>query len=117
MPQCNSRACRILIYGAGHRGIALARLLEQGFPGVQIVGFFDDYDALRGRFIAKYKIVGCERDLTTAHAVYNIHQIWLAFVPTDDKYPRIKNWCDENNVTLVALHEIEPFARLIVAAR
>jgi len=33
---------RIVLYGAGRRGMALASLLEQGFPKTELIGFIDD---------------------------------------------------------------------------
>lgn len=105
---------RVAIYGAGRRGGALAALLDQGFPGAEVIGFFDDNDArMRGReIIAGRKVLGSERDLDTVHAVHELRQLWLTFAPDRHKQARLQRWCSDNDVKLVILPQSSPFASL-----
>ncbi len=110
---CRNRLTRILIYGAGRRGAALASLFQQGFPNVNVSGFLDDNDGrLRGRDILGLKVIGSERDLDTVHSVHDIEQLWLAFQPDRHKHVRLQRWCEDNDVKLVVLQSVPPFAAL-----
>jgi len=102
----------VLLYGAGHRGYALASLLSYGFPHAELAGFLDDNDMLIGRYVHNYKVLGCERDLATVHAVSRFDQLWVTFHPDKTKYDRIQLWCLKNKVVLVILPEMEPFVSL-----
>jgi lipopolysaccharide/colanic/teichoic acid biosynthesis glycosyltransferase len=103
----------IVLYGAGHRGAALANLLNHGFPNARVAGFLDDNDRdLAGRHIAGYPILGSERDLDTVQAVHGMHQMWLTFEPNRFKYQRLKEWCGKNAVRLIVLPITEPFRLL-----
>ena len=103
----------VALYGAGHRGLALASLLDHGFPDARFAGFLDDNDRdLVGRDIAGYPILGSERDLDTVHAVHRIDQLWTTFEPKYFKYVRLRDWCSKNDVRLVVLPASEPFLSL-----
>jgi len=103
---------KILIYGAGSRGAALANLLEYGFPNVKIIGFLDDAPKYMGRHVEDKKVIGCERDLSTVYDVHCFDELWVSFNPKADKMHGLQTWCKENKVRLVILSDIEPFARL-----
>ena len=106
----------VAIYGAGQRGAALAHLLQYGFPLARVVGFLDDNDGdMRGREIEGMKVLGSERDLDTIHALHELDQIWLTFVPNYQKRRRLHHWCQSNGVKLVVLPAAEPFAALFEA--
>jgi lipopolysaccharide/colanic/teichoic acid biosynthesis glycosyltransferase len=114
----SSRSVRIAIYGAGRRGGALAGLIQQGFPNVNLVGFIDDSDQeIRGRQIQGRPVLGSERDLDTIHAVHDLEQVWTTFVPDSPKRNRLRQWCNGNDVTLVVLPEADPFRTLIESRR
>ncbi|OAD21558.1 sugar transferase, partial [Candidatus Thiomargarita nelsonii] len=83
---------RLVLYGAGRRGMALASLLEQGFPKAELIGFLDDEDAMRGRFISSHQVIGCERDLDTLYTIHQFEQIWVTFMPQNEKYHRLEVW-------------------------
>lgn len=103
----------VVLYGAGHRGLALASLLNHGFPEARVAGFLDDNDReLVGRSIAGYPILGSERDLDTVHAVHRIDQLWTTFEPHWFKYQRLRDWCRKNEVRLVVLPVTQPFLSL-----
>jgi lipopolysaccharide/colanic/teichoic acid biosynthesis glycosyltransferase len=102
---------RIVLYGVGRRGMALASLLEHGFPKAELIGFIDDDEAMRGRFISKYKVMGCERDLDTLHTIHQFEQIWVTFMPQNEKSHRLEVWCAKHNVTLIVLSALKPFAQ------
>ncbi len=101
---------RVAVYGAGHRGTALASLLEQGFPGTRVLGFLDD--RFGGQSVASLPILGAERDLDTVHAVHRINQVWLTFEPERHKRDRLQGWCRRHGVKLVVLPEVLPFVQL-----
>lgn len=103
----------VVLYGAGHRGAALANLLHHGFPNARVAGFLDDNDHdLAGRHIAGYPILGSERDLDTVQAVHGMRQLWLTFEPNRFKYQRLRDWCAKNAVQLIVLPIMEPFRAL-----
>lgn len=102
----------VVLYGAGERGAALSALLERGFPNVRIAGFLDDDHELIGRRVGEHPVLGCERDLDTIHAVYNLQQLWLVFEPDRFKYRRLREWCNRNAVRCVVLPLTEPFRSL-----
>lgn len=105
---------RLLVYGAGVRGVALIRLLTAGFPGVEIIGFLDDNeDDNRGRRVGGFAVIGTERDLDTIHAVHGISQLWVTFSPDANKRKRLANWCEAAGVRLVLLTETTPFNALV----
>ncbi len=52
---------RVIIYGVGRRGLALASLLKQGFPGARVFGFLDDDRSLWGRYLLGVKVFGSQR--------------------------------------------------------
>jgi lipopolysaccharide/colanic/teichoic acid biosynthesis glycosyltransferase len=103
---------KIVVYGVGYRGITMANLVEQGFPGAQLVGLIDDRVKMRGRYISKYKVLGCERDLDTLHKIYEFEQLWMSFSPSEESLSRLTGWCQLKNVKLVILPDIEPFSTL-----
>lgn len=103
----------LAVYGAGQRGAALAHLLRFGFPRARVVGFLDDNDAdMRGREIEGLKILGSERDLETIHALHELDQLWLTFVPNEAKRQRLQQWCRAHGVELVVLPAVAPFSGL-----
>ncbi|WP_200389368.1 sugar transferase [Thiocapsa imhoffii] len=108
----------ILVYGAGHRGVAVSCLLDHGFPNARVIGFLDDNDReLVGRTIAGYPVLGSERDLNTIHAVHHLHQIWLTFEPDRFKHRRLSDWCEAQGVTLCVLPWSAPFLELSTRPR
>jgi lipopolysaccharide/colanic/teichoic acid biosynthesis glycosyltransferase len=108
---CKEGHTRIVVYGVGHRGVALVTLLEHGFPQTRVLGFLDD--RLSGQLVAGHRILGAERDLDTVHAVHNIDQLWLTFSPESHKYDRLKEWCRHHGVKMVVLPEVRPFLELL----
>lgn len=105
--------CVVALYGAGHRGVALANLLSDGFSNARVVGFLDDNDRdLSGRSIAGYPILGSERDLDTVHAVHRIDQLWVSFEPNRHKDRRLREWCEKNDIFFYVLPLAQPFRSL-----
>ena len=101
---------RLAIYGAGHRGAALAALLERGFSRAQMVGFLDD--GVSGQSVSGYPVLGAERDLDTLHAVHQIDEIWMTFEPETHKNDRLRSWAQRHGVKIVVLPALEPFLSL-----
>ena len=103
---------KIMIYGVGYRGSNMAKLVEQGFPGTEIVGLIDDRPEMRRCRIGKYKVIGCYRDLDTLHRIHKFDQLWMSFSPAEENFYQIDNWCQKNNIKLVVLPNIEAFSGL-----
>ncbi len=108
-----SGCVKALIYGTDDRAINLGSLLQRGFPNAKLVGFIDDTGEVRGRSILDLKILGSERDLPTIKAVHGFDQLWLSEVPERRKLERIRRWAKENDVELVVLPALKPFAALL----
>jgi lipopolysaccharide/colanic/teichoic acid biosynthesis glycosyltransferase len=106
---------RLLIYGAGHRGAALATLLEHGFSRAQVVGFLDD--RVSGQMVSGRPVLGAERDLDTVHAVHDINQLWITFDPERHKYDRLLSWSQRHGVKIVVLPALDPFFSLLERRR
>lgn len=106
-------AKRILLYGAGRRGIAASSFLVDGFPGSTLVGFVDDYSAFSGRTINGQKVLGSERDLDSIKAKTNFSELWLMFEPHPTKHNRLRQWAQDNNVRLILFTRCEPFSGLM----
>jgi lipopolysaccharide/colanic/teichoic acid biosynthesis glycosyltransferase len=105
---------RILIYGVNDRAINLGSLLQRGFPGARLVGFLCDDPEVRGRTLLSQKVIGSERDLSTILAARGFDQIWFSTIPNEHKLKRIRKWTMENDIQLVILPQLEPFASLLV---
>lgn len=103
----------IFIYGAGRRGAALATLLEMSFANVRIVGFIDDDEQLRGRFISGIKVLGSERDLSTLMAIEPVEQLWISARLDTMKSQRLAQWAESHMVKLVDFRSINEFAEFI----
>lgn len=108
-----NRGHRILIYGVDDRAINLGSLLQRGFPSAQLAGFLSDNPEVRGRTLLSEKVIGSERDLPTILAALGFDQIWFAYVPNEHKLRRMRKWTEENNIQLVILPQLAPFASLL----
>ncbi len=102
----------LLIYGTDDRAINLGSLVQRGFPDAHLVGFVDDTGEVRGRSVLDLKILGSERDLPTIKDVHHFDQLWFSQVPESVKLNRIKRWAAENDVEIVVLPALRPFASL-----
>lgn len=102
---------RLLIYGAGKAGCALAKWVEYSTKHIQIKGFIDDDPDLRGKLVFGYSVYGRESDIATVVAVHDITEIWISFVPDEKKLARLKLICAQCAIELVIIPEMEPFAR------
>jgi len=99
---------RMLIYGAGRTGLALASCFANG----KLIGFVDDDPDLRGTRIRGFKVFGHESDIPTMHKVYPFENLWVTFEPATDKRMRLEKFCECNNIKLLILPELEPFTSL-----
>jgi lipopolysaccharide/colanic/teichoic acid biosynthesis glycosyltransferase len=101
---------RIVVYGAGKRGLGLLNWVNNG--NADFVGFLDDSPQLRGRYVHGYRVLGRESDIPTVHCVHHIDEIWVTFNLNSQKLNRLLSLCDEHQIRLVVLPELEPFYRL-----
>ncbi len=69
---------RVLILGAGHAGISIAREIgRRGDTGLETVGFLDDDPAKRASVIGGARILGTFADLPKVAAAHDIDQVIL----------------------------------------
>ena len=78
---------------------------------LQMKGFIDDNPALRGKHVFGYPIYGRESAIPTIVTVHGITEIWVSFVPDNNKRARLKSICSQCDIELVIIPEMEPFSR------
>ncbi|MFB3885561.1 MAG: sugar transferase [Thermodesulfobacteriota bacterium] len=108
----SGKSHKVLVYGAGRGGAALANWIKTTSNGLSCVGFLDDDPDLAGRVVSGYKVLGRESDVPTIHAVYDVDEIWMTFRPGEIKRHRFQKVCEDLNIKLVVFPEIEPFSKL-----
>jgi lipopolysaccharide/colanic/teichoic acid biosynthesis glycosyltransferase len=104
---------RIVIYGAGRIGIAMANMIGNG----SMVGFLDDNPIIKGKLLGGRRVLGYESDIDTIFRADPFEEIWLTFAPTGQKLERMQRICRERSIKLYILPEIEPFATLLNATQ
>ena len=75
----------VIIYGAGHEGIELAKSLSR-VPGYEIVSFCDNSPTLWGQYISGIKVYAPER-LARVIERYDVKEVLLA-VPASERHER-----------------------------
>jgi FlaA1/EpsC-like NDP-sugar epimerase len=73
---------RVLIYGAGKKGILAANWLRDS---VEIIGFLDDNRAKRQRRIDHYRVLGGRYDLEPLARIYPIEEVIIAISNLDGR--------------------------------
>jgi len=107
----HSDDCRLLIYGAGRFGTALANWLKTNSAGIHFIGFLDDASELRHRRMNGYRVLGRGVDIPTVHERYDIDEIWVSFLPSRSVRERLQFVCDKLQIRMVMIPEQEPFQR------
>ena len=74
----NGRKIRAIIYGAGRLGTETLRRVNFE-SGVEIVGFVDDNDDLKGQTLLGARVLGSGRDLEFLKKLYDLKQVIIAF--------------------------------------
>ena len=97
---------QILIYGAGQRGSALAKFLDQGFSDMEIVGFLDEDPDLRGRHINGLKVFGSWRDRDTVFSRFPINEVWVSKMPPNVDENEIKNWSIDRGLKFISMENL-----------
>ncbi len=83
--EANKDRTAILIFGAGHAGIELARAIER-VPGYDVVGFMDNSPTLWGQYVADFKVFKPEK-LPRIIERFNVKEVLLA-IPGEDRNQR-----------------------------
>jgi lipopolysaccharide/colanic/teichoic acid biosynthesis glycosyltransferase len=104
---------RVLIYGAGSGGAALASWMKEAAKGMNLLGFLDDDSDLRGKQVCGFKVLGRESDIPTIHEVHRIKEIWVTFQLTGIKRKRLHAMCENLSIRLVVFPDLEPFSRFM----
>lgn len=77
-------ACQVpfntVVYGAGRMGVETARHLQFD-PDINLLGFVDDNQSLKDRFILGMRVVGNARDLPHLKELYMVQCVVIAFHP------------------------------------
>ena len=100
-PRHETEIRNVLIYGAGQRGSALAKFLDQGFSDVNIVGFLDEDPDLRGRHIYGLKVLGSWRDRDSLLSRYSVSEFWVSGAFNGVSELEIENWSNDKGLKFV----------------
>ena len=103
-------ARKVLVYGAGRAGIALAEWMSYGSDSLRFIGFIDDNPNLRGNTVSGHRVLGWESDIPTVQKVYGFTEIWVTYRPDEKKQSRLEQWCTTNGIRLFILCGLDPFA-------
>ena len=95
----------ILIIGAGKKGSAFSRFVEQGLTGVTIVGFVDQDENLIGRYINGYKVYGNINDLENIFQRFPFNEVWLTEDLIPSQFNSIEHWANRQNVQYQSIAE------------
>jgi lipopolysaccharide/colanic/teichoic acid biosynthesis glycosyltransferase len=102
---------RVIIYGAGVGGTALATWIKNGVRDLKLVGFLDDDSILRGRLVLGFRVLGQESAIPTIKKVHHIDQIWVTFQPDPLKRGRLQALGEQHSIDLIFLSDFEPFGK------
>lgn len=102
-------ARKVLVYGAGRVGIALAEWMSYGSDSLRFIGFIDDNPDLRGNTVSGHRVLGWESDIPSVQKVYEFNEIWVTYRPDERKQSRLEQWCITNGIRLFILCGLEPF--------
>jgi FlaA1/EpsC-like NDP-sugar epimerase len=73
---------RVLIYGAGHNGVMLARQADEDNDSkYKVIGFIDDNPRLRGMILSGHRVLGASEDIERLVHRHNIQEIIAALPP------------------------------------
>lgn len=106
---------RVLIYGAGSAGYAIARDIENDREDrIVIVGFIDDDPSKKGYSIGNHSILGTRENLKSIVEDYAVDRILLAIPSLSPKQQKtILNLCKDTNVQVSLL----PSTNMLVGGR
>jgi lipopolysaccharide/colanic/teichoic acid biosynthesis glycosyltransferase len=102
---------KVLIYGAGRTGLALAGCLCRTW----FIGFIDDNPDVIGNQIRGLPVLGNESHIATIHLVHPFKELWVTFVPAQTKRERLEAICSRLQVKMTILPEFEPIAQMRTA--
>ncbi|MGH8500374.1 MAG: sugar transferase, partial [Methylococcales bacterium] len=101
---------KVLVYGAGRTGIALAEWMSYGPDSLRFIGFIDDDHKLRGHILSGHRVLGRESDIPTIETVHGVNEIWVTFRPDELKRTRLQQSCIKNGIKCFILCDVAPFA-------
>lgn len=88
----------VLIYGGNKKGSALARFFEQSYKNVHVIGFIDDDENLKGRYLNGRKVLGNWKDIDLIHTKSAITEIWVCEALPSNVNQAAINWTNRNNI-------------------
>ncbi len=98
---------RILIYGVGRGGSALAKWIAEQEDQVA-VGFLDDDPRIMRKSLEGLMILGSERDLPNVKLFHNVTELWVTFQPRGPQAQRIEKTCEELGIKLFWIRRFRP---------
>jgi len=101
-----NKARKVLIYGAGQIGSALAKFLDQGFSNVVIVGYLDEDEELRGRYINGLKVLGSWRDREDVVMRFETSELWVSELSNDIDVSVMKNWAIDRGIKFKGIYKL-----------
>ena len=105
-PNEQAETRKVLIYGAGQRGSALAKFLDQGFSGLEIIGFLDEDPELRGRHINGLKVFGTWRDREAVLSRFAANELWVSRTTSEIDENEMKNWAVDQGLKFVSMENL-----------
>ena len=108
--QNSSKNYDVIVYGAGIVGNSLVKFLDQAYPNVKIIGYIDEDEDLRGRYINGYKVLGTWRDLDVITQKMLISEFWISQPIQGKDDVVIQSWAERNNIKPVFLYNIDAFS-------
>lgn len=105
-PQARQDTRDILIYGAGKKGSALAKFLDQGFCNINIIGFLDEDPDLRGRHINGLRVLGSWRDRDSVFDRFTISELWVSEASSNIDEITLQNWANDSGLKFVSIEKL-----------
>ena len=102
----------VIVYGADLKGNALVKFLDQAYPNVKILGYIDEDEDLRGRYINGHRVLGTWRDLDLIVQKMPVNEFWVSYQIHNKDDVIIQSWADRNNIKPVFLYNIDAFSSL-----
>ena len=100
-----------LLYGAGRAGALVAKeIMARPDSGIQLIGFLDDDEHLRGMQVESLPVLGGAGDLERVARRHQVRQVIITIASDQDQViPRIARLCESNGLrtkVIPPFHEI-----------
>jgi len=69
---------KILIVGVNKKSTALLSFFEKSYSNIKVVGYLDEDQDLRGRYVLGSKVLGSWRDVSSVYDRYKFEELWIS---------------------------------------